>query len=157
MNKVLACDGRLYLALAKGQGGTVLDDKRTNNWNVMANAASGGLFLSKVEAFATHPFGESMTKFGYVPTGRRGHDAVFRTDGALMHELTRKHLASDAFQLEYFPRDVSFFCHDGTNLDLVVAFCNGMPNVFDCFLFDSFAFKDGRQSKVTKKQQDFFF
>lgn len=95
-----------------------------------------------------------MCAFGYTPTGRRNHDAKFHTEDAIVHELTKMHLANKMFQLEYFPRDISFFIsgeedrNDDELVAEIVRFCNMQENVFDCALLDEFAFQDGRKSKV---------
>lgn len=102
--------------------------------------------LEKEKKLLFSPYNESV----------QGNDAVFRTEGALMHELTRAPFASDLFKLEYFPRDVSFFANDNLEMEQVIDRCNAMPNVLDCKLLDEFVNKEGRKSKVLKKPKAFF-
>ncbi len=150
VKSVLDVNGVFILALAKGQGGTAAEaERRTNAWNVADCAATGGLFLKELpRPWEVHEFGAAMTAFGYVPTGRRGNDSPFRIEGAMVHELVCAHRASQ--KLDYFPRDLSFFHAPELDLARVVECCNSVPDVFDCVVFDQFAFPDGRKSATLR-------
>jgi hypothetical protein len=158
VREVLDQDGVLLVSLAKGQGGSAAEtEKRTNAWNVAECAASAGLFLARVTPWETHELGGTMSAFGYRPTGRRGNDSSFRIEGALMHELTRAHLATTP--LEYFPRDVAFFCPKEKEqpLEQLIACCLAVEGVVECALADTFTFPDGRRSVTLRMRFRGFF
>ncbi len=148
VREVMDPEGTLVVALAKGQGGTPHEtERRTNAWNLPDCAASAGLFVARVVPWEAHELGGTMCAFGYRPTGRRGNDSEFRLEGALVHELTRAHLAT--MPLEYFPRDVSFFFGE-QSLDELVGCCRAVEGVVECAVADTFAFPDGRKSATLR-------
>ena len=145
--------GVFLVALARGQGGTPQEPgpRRTNAWELASCAAEAGLFVSRAIPFEKHEFGAELAKWGYAATGRRGNDSSFRVEGATMHELTTAERAT--LQLEYFPRDVSWFVRDYESVEAMVAACKEIEGVTECAVLDKFEYPGGGKKSLTVRMR----
>lgn len=78
---LLHAEGRIYLTLASGQGGTTLDSPRLwgNHWQVVSRACRWGYMLSAVKTFDFSLFST------YRSRGYRSNDKGFVLDRSLTH------------------------------------------------------------------------
>ena len=77
--------GRVKVTLCKGQGGTPIDCMTRgyeNTWQVIEQAAEGGLMLSDVRPFCHEEYP------CYIPTGYRSGDKGFILAGSITHTFT---------------------------------------------------------------------
>ena len=154
VRRILAPKGVMYVALAKGQGGTEFEEEdvrhRTNSFEIAKCASYGQLYLSRVSPFDDHEFGyNALAPHGYRQTGRRGNDSSFHVSGALMHELVHRDSGLATVQLTYEPRDVSFWHPADLDLDQVSKFLMEQEDVVKCNLHDSFKHPDSGKQSVT--------
>ena len=149
--------GIMYVALAKGQGGTEFElERRTNSFEIDRCASMGGMYLKSVQPFETHEMGmATLAPHGYVQTGRRGNNSTFRTDGALMHELVVRESGMATIKLSYAPRDVSFWHSESVSLPKVCALLMQQPNVKSCIVHDTFS-RQNRQSATLRMEFEGF-
>jgi hypothetical protein len=84
--RVMQSDSCIYIALAKGQGGTSFEenpDKRNNkdSWQILQLAAKNGLILTQCYEY-------DQTKFeSYTSTGFRNQSKSFATQSGLVHKF----------------------------------------------------------------------
>ncbi|XP_019621434.1 PREDICTED: ferredoxin-fold anticodon-binding domain-containing protein 1-like [Branchiostoma belcheri] len=80
--ELLSAEGKLYVTLCQGQGGTPADQPQRawhNSWQAVAMAAEAGLILGEVVPFCAEDWEV------YMPSGYRSRDKAFHTEGALTH------------------------------------------------------------------------